>query len=80
MPKTRNGSLGDFLESYKKFVGLGIHWRVLGSNGHLERPEKSQLESYTKRSLLTGGMNRHIKSVVQPRHVRSVPKDPHHFR
>jgi hypothetical protein len=80
VPKTQNGNLGDFLDNYKKFGGLGIHWRVFGSNGHLERPEKSQLESYTKRSLVTEDMNRHIKSVVQPRHIKSVPKDPHHFK
>ena len=80
VPKMQTGNLVEFLNSYKRFGGLGIHWRVFGSNGHLERPKGSQIESYTKRSLLTEGMNRHIKSIVQPKHVKSVPKDPHHFK
>lgn len=80
VPKTHSGNLVEFLTNYRKYGGLAIHWRVFGSNGHLERPKGSQLESYTKRSLVTEGMNRHIKSVVQPKHVKSVPKDPHHFK
>jgi hypothetical protein len=80
VPKTGTGKLPDFLTAYKRFGGLGVHWLVFGSNGHLEKPQASQITSYTRRSLKNEGINGHIKSIVQPRYVKSVPKDPHHFK
>ncbi|MEN0056496.1 MAG: glycosyltransferase family 92 protein [Mucilaginibacter sp.] len=78
VPKTLTGNLPEFLDNYKSYGGLGIHWLVFGSNGHLEKPQGSQLESYTRRSLKTEGVNGHIKSIVQPRYVKGVP-NPHYF-
>jgi len=79
VPKTVSGNLVEFLKPYKKYGGLGINWLIFGSNGHLDRPERPQVESYTRRSLVTQSINRHIKSIVQPKYVKKVPKDPHHF-
>lgn len=80
VPKTSTGNLVEFLKPYQKYGGLGIHWLVFGANGHLKRPQGSQIESYTRRSLKTHGINQHIKTIVQPRHVKWVPHDPHHFK
>ena len=79
VPKTLTGSIVDFLKPYQKFGGLGVNWLIFGSNGHLNRPERPQLESYTRRSLVNHSINTHIKSIVQPRYVKKVPNDPHHF-
>jgi len=79
VPKALTGNLVEFLNAYKKFGGLGINWLVFGSNGHLEKPKGSQIESFTRRALKTQGMNNHIKSIVQPKYVKKVPKDAHHF-
>ena len=79
VPKTLTGNLVEFLNAYKKFGGLGINWLVFGSNGHVEKPEGSQFGNFTRRSLKTESRNGHIKSIVQPKYVKKVPKDPHHF-
>ena len=79
VPKTLNGNLPEFLLTYEKFGGLGINWLVFGSNGHLERPKEFQTQSYTKRSLKSNSINKHIKTIVQPKYVKRVTLDPHHF-
>jgi glycosyl transferase family 92 len=79
VPKTLTGNLVEFLEPYKNHGGLALFWLVFGSNGHLEKPRGLQVDSYTKRSLKSETRNGHIKSIVQPRFVKGVPKNPHHF-
>lgn len=79
VPKNDTCNLVEFLNAYNKFGGLAIHWLLFGSNGHLEPPSTTQINSYTRRSLKTHEMNCHIKTIVQPKHVKWVPKDPHHF-
>jgi hypothetical protein len=80
VPKTLTGNLPEFLADYEKYGGLGVHWLIFGSNGNIEKPKAPQIESYTRRSLKTESINDHIKSIVQPRHVKRVPGDPHHFK
>lgn len=80
VPKTSKGSLPEFLVPYERYGGLGMHWLMFGSNGNIEKPKAHQIDSYTKRALKTEPVNDHIKSIVQPRYVKRVPDDPHHFR
>jgi hypothetical protein len=79
VPKTLTGNLPEFLTAYENYGGLGLNWLVFGSNGHLEKPSAPQTHSYTKRTLKTNIINNHIKTIVQPKHVKRVPLDPHHF-
>lgn len=79
VPRTLSGNLPEFLKAYEKFGGLGINWLVFGSNGHISKPVESQMLSYRKRFLKTAVINSHIKSIVQPRYVKSASADPHHF-
>ena len=78
--KTLNGNLPEFLTQYEKYGGLGINWLVFGSNGHIDKPNGSQIDSFTKRSLKTHPVNGHIKSIVQTRHVKKPGPDPHQFK
>jgi len=79
VPKTITGNLPEFLSAFEKFGGIGLSWLLFGSNGHLEKPKSTQTQSYTKRTLKTHVMNDHIKTIVQPKYVKKVPLDPHHF-
>lgn len=79
VPKSTQGDLPAFLKQYEQYGGLGVSWLIFGSNGHVEKPKGSQLESFTKRSETTFLANQHIKSVVQPRYVKSAFKS-HCFR
>ena len=73
------GSLPDFLVPYEGFGGLGINWLVFGSNGHIEKPAGTQIESYTTRTPKSNPINDHVKSIVQPKYVKHIPSGPHHF-
>jgi len=66
------------LTDYEDFGGLGVHWVEFGSSGHLTRPRRKQLSSYTQRFPLDYPKNMHIKSIVQPGRVKSSC-DPHRF-
>jgi glycosyltransferase involved in cell wall biosynthesis len=59
--------------------GFGIHWRIFGSSGLLERPEGLVTESFTRRAKDGVKQNRHVKSVVRMASVRSMVTQ-HYFR
>ena len=57
--------------------GLGVNWRVFGSNGHIQSPIGGVIENYTRRAMDGYSMgNRHIKSIVNPRRARCF-MNPH---
>ena|SRR6185312_4769665 len=79
VPKTFTGNLPEFLIPYEYFGGLGINWLVFGSNGHIEKPEMPQIESYTLRLPKSDPSNAHVKAIVQPRYTKAIPSGPHNF-
>ena len=78
VPKSTNGNMPLFLKDFEAYGGIAINWLVFGSSGHIQKPGNSQLSSFTLRSDLDFPPNKHIKSIVQPRHVKSV-SNPHAF-
>lgn len=70
--------LRQFLVDYERFGGLGIHWLIFGSSGHLQKPAGTQADNYLYRTEKNYPDNRHIKSVVQTRYTL-YPSDPHSF-
>ena len=75
---TQGGSLGDTLKQYAAYPAVAVHWVMFGSNGHKERPEGLVISNYTRNE---GCVNRHIKSVVNPRRIKGMatPPSPHHW-
>lgn len=76
--KTTQGNLPSFLKDYLGYGGLGINWMLFGSNGHEKKPGRPQLESFTMRAEKDFHVNKHIKTIVQPKFVKSV-LGAHHF-
>ena len=74
VPKNESASLPQLLEKYEDYGGLGLSWLIFGSNNHVDKPAGRQLENFTRRSETSFLANRHIKSIVQPRHVKSAYK------
>ncbi|WP_019945201.1 glycosyltransferase family 2 protein [Dyadobacter beijingensis] len=72
VPKTDDVHLPKLLEKYENYGGLGVSWLIFGSNNHQRKPAGSQLENFTKRAEVDFLPNRHIKSIVQPQHVRAA--------
>jgi len=71
VPKSTNGNLVEFLKDYEQFGGIGVNWLVFGSSGHIKKTGKQQLASFKLRAKECFPVNRHIKSIVQPRFVKS---------
>jgi len=69
--------VAEILREFERWPGVGANWAVFGSCGHSTKPPGLVIESYTRR---TGdpGINRHIKSIVDPTRVRSFCM-PHFF-
>lgn len=70
----KNTDIRDFLDNYADYGGVGVHWKMFGSSGHLQRPDGNVIENYTE----TLGLNEHIKSIVQTKYA-THPLSPHHF-
>ena len=73
---SRRESVLKILRKYQGYPALAVHWFMFGSSGHVSRPDGLVLENY----LLRGdGVNPIVKSIVNPRRVRSWAS-PHHWR
>ena len=69
--------LAGVLREFEEFPGVGVNWAVFGSSGHRTTPAGLVIESYLRRTD-DPGINRHIKSIVDPRRVRGFCV-PHFF-
>ncbi|WCT12742.1 glycosyltransferase family 92 protein [Mucilaginibacter jinjuensis] len=78
VPKLTHGNLPALLKEYEAYGGLAINWQMFGSAGHVKRTGKPVVESFLQRAEKDFHINRHVKSIVQPVHVKSV-HDPHSF-
>ena len=77
VPKS-DDDLRVILTDYEDFGALAVSWVMFGSSGHLGRPPEGQIENYTQRFSLDSVVNRHIKSIVQPR-FSAKPLSTHNF-
>ena len=73
-PKTCT-DIREMLDAYTEHAGLALHWKIFGSNGHVARPSAGVVKSYTG----VIDCDKHIKTIVRPRHVAAVIT-PHHFQ
>jgi len=78
VPKSTNGNLVDLLKDFEQFGGLGINWLVFGSCGHLKKTNMPVTERFLFRAAVDFHTNRHIKCIVQPKHVIQAAS-PHAF-
>lgn len=79
VPKTFD-HLPTWLDRFEKNVaGVGIAWTCFGSNGHVERPNGTVIENYTKTVDYSEGHHRWIKSIVKPYYLCAPVVDPHYF-
>lgn len=63
-------SIPDFLEAVATDApAVEINWLVYGSNGQVEKSEQPVMERFTRHSVFDHPLNRHVKSIVNPRKV-----------
>lgn len=73
--KDKSLTIVDVLDKYAQYGGLTLQWMMFGSSGHLKRPPGGALGNYH-----SCAPNYHVKTIVNTRHVSSVPLgNPHNF-
>jgi hypothetical protein len=60
-----------FLSKFESCAAVEINWLVYGSGGAKEQTEGNVMERFKRHSLPTHILNRHVKSIVNPRRVFS---------
>ena len=68
----KNSSLTDYLEKLENFPAVEINWLVYGSGGARRRLPGTMMERFKKHSLSDHYLNRHVKSIVNPRRVYNM--------
>ena len=66
----KNNNINKFMEEFTNYAGVAMHWKVFGSSGHYIEPKGMIIENYTLRSPNNYTVNKHVKSIVNPRLVQ----------
>jgi hypothetical protein len=66
-------SIGEFLETFPRAPGVGLHWRIFGSSMHRVRPTEPVISAYQHRS---PEPNAHIKTFLRPERAAQC-RNPH---
>ena len=67
----KDKTIPDFLQRFEKYPVVEINWLIYGSGGVKERKEGGVMERFKHHSLPNHVLNRHIKSIINPRRVFS---------
>lgn len=62
-------SAADFLKRFEQFPAVEINWLIFGSNGEKESSDRPVMERFTRHSKGDHILNRHVKSIVNPRRI-----------
>lgn len=67
----KDKTISEFLERFEGFPVVEINWLIYGSGGALKKEAGSVMERFKNHSLPNHVLNRHVKSIVNPRRVFS---------
>ncbi len=65
----KDASIPAFLKRFEAFAAVEINWLVYGSSGHKTKSPGTMMERFRFHSLPGHRLNRHVKSIVNPREV-----------
>ncbi len=65
----KDKTIPGFLKRFEKFSVVEINWLVFGSGGAKEKQPGTSMERFKKHSQPTHVLNRHVKSIIDPRRV-----------
>lgn len=65
----KDDSIPAFLKRFEEFPAVEINWLIFGSSGHVEKSDEPVMKRFTRHSLPEHPLNRHVKSIVDPRRV-----------
>lgn len=62
-------SIPQFLSRFEGFAGVEVNWLIYGSGGQKAKTAGTMMERFKQHSVLNHRLNRHVKSIVNPRRV-----------
>lgn len=65
----RDRSIPEFLAGLESFAAVEINWLIYGSGGNRTRTPGGVVERFRRHSVPSHRLNRHVKSIVDPRRV-----------
>lgn len=65
----KDKTIADFLKRFESFAAVEINWLIYGSNGRKEKTPEKVMERFKSHSYPEHPLNRHVKSIVNPRKV-----------
>jgi|688.fasta_scaffold76602_3 hypothetical protein len=68
-------NIKSFLNNFKKADIIGINWLMFGSNDHINHPNGTIVDNFTKSDIR---LNQHVKSFVRPECVKRIV-NPHFY-
>lgn len=68
----KDKSVPEFLERFEGFPAVEINWLIYGSNGLTDKSDRPVMERFTRHSVGNHILNRHVKSIVNPRRVYNM--------
>lgn len=68
----KDGSIPEFLKRFEDFPAIEINWLVYGSGGAKKKLPGGVMTRFKRHSLPDHKLNRHVKSIVNPRRVFSM--------
>lgn len=70
-------SIKDFLSTFEDFQGVCLNWLNYNASGHIEASDQHVFKRFDQHLPYEHSINRHVKSIVRPRHV-TVMANPHY--
>ncbi len=68
----KDASIADFLNRFEAFSGVEINWLIYGSGGRKTKTPGTMIERFRFHSVPSHYLNRHVKSIVDPRRVYTM--------
>lgn len=65
----KDASIPEFLKRFENFAGVEINWLIYGSGGMRTKMPGTMMERFKRHSKPDHRLNRHVKSIVDPRRV-----------
>lgn len=59
----------DFLRRFEDRPVVEVNWLIYGSSGHTDKSDEPVMKRFTRHSMYEHPLNRHVKSIVNPRRV-----------
>ena len=68
----KDSTATEFLKRFERFPAVEINWLIFGSNGHVKKTQEPVMQRFTRHSRGDEILNRHVKSIVNPRRVYNM--------